>query len=156
MQGCQQLLPLASQPALEPGSPSPWWEASPALVQAARSAVGAVAGTQRLFVGPVATGDELVTDSSARSRIQARLPEAVAVDMETAAIAKVAASSGVPWCALRIVSDAADERFDPSEILALLKGRLSGELAALVVAMVARWPTGQATPRRAGRPTLHA
>jgi hypothetical protein len=68
----------------------------------------------------------------------------------------LAASSGVPWCALRIVSDAADERFDPSEILALLKGRLSGELAALVVAMVARWPTGQATPRRAGRLTLHA
>jgi hypothetical protein len=35
-----------------------------------------------------------------------------AVDMETAAVAQVAHQNGVPWSALRVMSDSADESFD--------------------------------------------
>jgi adenosylhomocysteine nucleosidase len=145
------LTPLAPRPAVEPGLASPWWEASPPLVGVARSAASSLLETDRLLAGPVATGDELVTGADAKRRIRARLPEAVAVDMETAAVAKVAALTGVPWCALRMISDAADERFDPAEVLALLDRRLSAELAALVVALVARWPEGSSHEERTTR-----
>jgi nucleoside phosphorylase len=37
--------------------------------------------------------------------------------METAAIAQVAHQNGVPWAALRITSDAADENFNLREVL---------------------------------------
>ena len=37
--------------------------------------------------------------------------------METAAIAQVARQNGVPWAALRMTSDAADETFDLEEVV---------------------------------------
>jgi nucleoside phosphorylase len=37
--------------------------------------------------------------------------------METAAIAQVARQNGVPWAALRMISDAADESFNVEEVV---------------------------------------
>jgi nucleoside phosphorylase len=37
--------------------------------------------------------------------------------METGAIAQVARQNGVPWAALRMTSDAADESFDIEEVV---------------------------------------
>jgi nucleoside phosphorylase len=37
--------------------------------------------------------------------------------METAAIAQVARQNGVPWAALRMTSDAADETFNLEEVV---------------------------------------
>jgi nucleoside phosphorylase len=37
--------------------------------------------------------------------------------METAAIAQVALQNGIPWAALRMTSDAADETFNLDEVI---------------------------------------
>jgi nucleoside phosphorylase len=44
-------------------------------------------------------------------------PEGACFDMETAAIAQVALQNGIPWAAIRMISDAADENFNLDEVI---------------------------------------
>lgn len=62
--------------------------------------------------GLVLTGDQIVTSSKVRDALAREFPDAACIDMETAAIAQVAHQNGVPWSALRVTSDTADETFD--------------------------------------------
>lgn len=62
--------------------------------------------------GLVLTGDQIVTSSKVRDALAREYPDAACIDMETAAIAQVAHQNGVPWSALRVTSDTADETFD--------------------------------------------
>jgi adenosylhomocysteine nucleosidase len=62
--------------------------------------------------GVVLTGDQIITSRAVRDSLAKEFPEAACVDMETAALAQVALQNGVPWSALRVTSDAADETFD--------------------------------------------
>ncbi|HEX7136589.1 MAG TPA: hypothetical protein VF219_02010, partial [Vicinamibacterales bacterium] len=39
------------------------------------------------------------------------------VDMETAAVAQVAQQNGLPWGAVRVTSDKADESFDLEDVI---------------------------------------
>ena len=67
--------------------------------------------------GLVLTGDQIITAREVRDRILDEFPEGACFDMETAAVAQVAHQNGVPWAALRITSDAADETFNLEEVL---------------------------------------
>jgi adenosylhomocysteine nucleosidase len=67
--------------------------------------------------GVVLTGDQIVTSRIVRDSLAAEFPNGVCLDMETAAIAQVAHQNGVPWAALRITSDAADENFNLKDVL---------------------------------------
>jgi adenosylhomocysteine nucleosidase len=67
--------------------------------------------------GLVLTGDQIVTSRDVRDRLLSEFPEGLCFDMETAAIAQVARQNGVPWAALRITSDAADETFNLEEVV---------------------------------------
>jgi adenosylhomocysteine nucleosidase len=67
--------------------------------------------------GVVLTGDQIVTSREVRDRILSDFPEGACFDMETAAIAQVARQNGVPWAALRMTSDAADETFNIEEVI---------------------------------------
>lgn len=62
--------------------------------------------------GLVLTGDQIVTSRSVRSALVKEFPEGACIDMETAAVAQVAHQNGLPWSALRVISDSADETFD--------------------------------------------
>lgn len=62
--------------------------------------------------GLVLTGDRIVTSRSVREALRRDFPEGACIDMETAAVAQVAHQNGVPWSAVRVVSDSADETFD--------------------------------------------
>ncbi len=62
--------------------------------------------------GLVLTGDQIVTSRKVRDALMAEFPEGACLDMETAAVAQVAYQNSVPWSALRVTSDAADESFD--------------------------------------------
>lgn len=62
--------------------------------------------------GLVLTGDQIVTRRTVREALLKDFPEAACIDMETAAVAQVAHQNGVPWSALRVISDSADESFD--------------------------------------------
>jgi len=62
--------------------------------------------------GLVLTGDQIVTSRTVRDALAREFPDAACVDMETAAVAQVAHQNRVPWSAIRVTSDSADETFD--------------------------------------------
>jgi adenosylhomocysteine nucleosidase len=67
--------------------------------------------------GVILTGDQIVTSRETRDRILSDFPDGACFDMETAAIAQVAHQNEVPWAALRMTSDAADETFNLEEVV---------------------------------------
>ena len=78
---------------------------SETLAQAVRRALPGVP----LHRGMVISGDRFVSTTSEARALQAALPEALAVEMEGAAIAQVCHDYGVPFAAVRTVSDRADD-----------------------------------------------
>jgi adenosylhomocysteine nucleosidase len=59
--------------------------------------------------GLVASGDRFVSTTLESAELQRRLPQALAVEMECAAIAQVCHDYGVPLAAVRTISDRADD-----------------------------------------------
>jgi adenosylhomocysteine nucleosidase len=66
--------------------------------------------------GVVLTGDQIVTKREVRDGLLRGFPDGVCFDMETAAIAQAAFQNEIPWAALRVISDAADETFNLDEV----------------------------------------
>lgn len=59
--------------------------------------------------GLIVSGDRFVSTSAESRTLQIALPEALAVEMEGAAIAQVCHDYGVPFAAVRTISDRADD-----------------------------------------------
>ena len=66
-------------------------------------------GAPRVHQGLVLSGDRFVATSAEALALQQALPEALAVEMEGAAFAQVCHDYGVPFAALRVISDRADD-----------------------------------------------
>lgn len=92
--------------------------ADPTWSEKLRQATLAVVGNPELVrSGLVLTGDQIINSREVRDSLLRDFPEGACFDMETAAIAQVAYQNGVPWAALRITSDAADETFSLQDVL---------------------------------------
>jgi len=92
--------------------------ADPPLSEKLRHATHSVVDNPQIVrSGVVLTGDQIVTSRAVRDGLLADFPSGACFDMETAAIAQVAHQNEVPWAALRITSDAADENFNIREVL---------------------------------------
>lgn len=63
----------------------------------------------RLHEGLVISGDRFVSTSAESNALRAALPQALAVEMEGAALAQVCADFGRPFAVLRTISDRADD-----------------------------------------------
>ncbi|MBQ0960986.1 5'-methylthioadenosine/adenosylhomocysteine nucleosidase [Ideonella sp. 4Y11] len=63
----------------------------------------------RVHQGLVISGDRFVSSAAECARLQAELPDALAVEMEGAALAQVAHDFGRPCAVLRTISDRADD-----------------------------------------------
>ena len=88
------------------------------LSQKLRQAAESVVKNPMLVTsGTVLTGDQIITSREVRDRLLREFPDGACFDMETAAIAQVAFQNGLPWAALRMTSDAADETFNLKEVL---------------------------------------
>jgi adenosylhomocysteine nucleosidase len=74
----------------------------------ARAVRLALPGTT-LHRGLVVSGDRFVSTTQESGALQAALPEALAVEMEGAAFAQVCHDYGVPFAAVRTISDRADD-----------------------------------------------
>ena len=61
----------------------------------------------QVHLGPIVTGDQVVF-SDERKQWMRETWRALAVEMESAAVAQVAQANGIPWLAVRGISDAAD------------------------------------------------
>jgi adenosylhomocysteine nucleosidase len=88
----------------------------------------------RLHEGLIASGDRFVSTTAECLSLQQSLPEALAVEMEGAAVAQVCADYGVPFAALRTISDRADDdaHADFSRFIRTVASRYS-------VAMLSQW-----------------
>lgn len=82
--------------------------------------------------GLVLTGDQLVSSRTVRDALARDFPDALCVDMETAAVAQVAHQNGLPWAAVRVTSDSADETFNLEEVIDF-GVKTAGELFARVI-----------------------
>lgn len=96
--GLSRALLDAAQAALQPG----------ATAHAALLAFGVQQA--RLHHGLVISGDRFVATAPESQSLAQRLPEALAVEMEGAAMAQVCAAYNVPCAVLRTVSDKADDQ----------------------------------------------
>jgi adenosylhomocysteine nucleosidase len=74
----------------------------------AAAAHAAAAGAQ-VHQGLVVSGDRFVSTTAEARALQAELPDALAVEMEGAAFAQVCHDFGVPFAAVRTISDRADD-----------------------------------------------
>lgn len=83
---------------------------SQALADAAQAMLAeAGAGQARVHRGLIVSGDRFVSQRAENDALCARLPEALAVEMEGAALAQVCHDFGVPYAVVRTVSDRADD-----------------------------------------------
>ena len=62
-------------------------------------------GDFRVLPGLICTGDVFLTAHDAAAAVKRAFPEALAVDMESAAIAQVCHIHGVPFLSVRVISD---------------------------------------------------
>lgn len=65
--------------------------------------------TPRVHTGLVISGDRFVSSRAEVDTLQAELPDALAVEMEGAAVAQVCHDFGRPFAVLRSISDRADD-----------------------------------------------
>lgn len=94
--------------------------ADPALVAAAKAAGGELLhdGNGRpaqVHIGPIATGDQVIF-SQERKAWMRETWGALAVEMESAAVAQVAQANGIPWVVIRGISDTADAGLNLSRL----------------------------------------
>jgi len=103
------------------------------LVQAVRSALPAV----RVHRGLVVSGDRFVSTSAESDALRRQLPDALAVEMEGAAIAQVCHDYGVAYAAVRTVSDRADDAAH-GDFTTFVQQVASRHSAAIVAALLER------------------
>jgi adenosylhomocysteine nucleosidase len=101
------------------------------LAEAARRALPGTA----LHRGLVVSGDRFVSTTAESQALQQALPEALAVEMEGAAIAQVCHDYGVPFAAVRTVSDRADDEAH-GDFLQFIQEVASRHSAAIVEAFL--------------------
>jgi adenosylhomocysteine nucleosidase len=77
----------------------------------------AVADHETVHSGLVLTGDQVITSRAVRDALLQEFPDGLCFDMETAAVAQVAQQNGLPWAAMRMTSDAADETFNLDQVI---------------------------------------
>ena len=78
-----------------------YFEADSRLLRAAES----LASPTPLHLGLICSGDRFITSAGELAEIKATYPEALAVDMESGAIAQTCHLLGVPFLSFRIISD---------------------------------------------------
>ncbi len=102
------------------------------LVRAAREALPQAP----LHQGLIVSGDRFVSTTAEALALQRELPDALAVEMEGAAIAQVCHDYGVPYAAVRTISDRADDAA-PGDFTRFVQDVASRYSAAIVERLLA-------------------
>ena len=109
--------------------------------QLAGAVARALPGTT-LHRGLVVSGDRFVSTAIENEALRAALPDALAVEMEGAAIAQVCRDYGVPFAAVRTISDRADCEAH-GDFLSFVRDVASRHSAAIVAALLAPASAGR-------------
>lgn len=131
------------------------FDADPALTQALHEAAQSALGdlvrdvpedqwqgvdlrAARVHQGLVLSGDRFVATAAESEALRTRLPEALCVEMEGAAVAQVCHDYGVPVAAVRTVSDRADDSAHV-DFMHFIRHIASHYSAAVLDRCLARW-----------------
>lgn len=95
----------------------------------------------RLHQGLVVSGDRFVATAAESTALRAALPDALAVEMEGAAVAQVCADFELPLAVLRVISDRAD---DSAHVDFL---RFTEEVASVLTRLIVVAALGEPTDR---------
>jgi adenosylhomocysteine nucleosidase len=103
-----------------------------ALLGEAAAALGVT--SPRLHRGLVVSGDQFISAAAQSQALRAELPDALAVEMEGAAMAQVCHAFGMPLAVMRVISDRADDdaHHDFSRFIEAVARRMTA-------AVVLRW-----------------
>jgi adenosylhomocysteine nucleosidase len=107
----------------------------PALTEQLAKAVRRALPGTHLHRGLVVSGDRFVASAAESQALQLALPDALAVEMEGAAFAQVCHDYGVPFAAVRTVSDRADDEAH-GDFLQFIEDVASRHSAAIVEAFL--------------------
>lgn len=88
-----------------PGNAPGQVQGFPERFTCAPETVGITPGTPGVKFGIIASGDRFVSTPAELADVLATQPEAIAVDMESGAIAQVCHMKSIPFTAIRVVSD---------------------------------------------------
>jgi len=97
-----------------------------------------LAATKGLHVGRLLTVDSILREPAERRRL-ADEHGAIAADMESYAVAEACRLSGVPFMAIRIISDAVDDELPPEIEHLLAQKSFAGKLGAATGAIFRRF-----------------
>ena len=111
----------------------------PALTEALAAAVRRALHGTHVHRGLVVSGDRFVASAADSQALQQALPDALAVEMEGAAFAQVCRDYGVPFAAVRTVSDRADDAAH-GDFLSFIDEVASRHSAAIVAAFLGQEP----------------
>jgi adenosylhomocysteine nucleosidase len=106
-----------------------------ALTAKLAAAVGRALHGARVHRGLIVSGDRFVSSAAESQALQRALPDALAVEMEGAAFAQVCHDYGVPFAAVRTVSDRADDEAH-GDFLSFIDQVASRHSAAIVEAFL--------------------
>ena len=109
--------------------------ADPALTEALAIAARAALPGAALHRGLMVSGDRFVSTTAESRALQAALPQALAVEMEGAAFAQVCHDYGVPFAAVRTISDRADDEAH-GDFVTFIQEVASRHTAAIVDALL--------------------
>ena len=110
--------PLTAARGVIPSLGKAMFAADPTLsANLRRAAERVVEDSGIVTTGLVLTGDQIITSRQVRDGRLRDFPDGLCFDMETAAIAQVAHQNDLPWAALRMTSDSADESFNLDEVI---------------------------------------
>ena len=130
--------------------------AAPATLVGADAQAEFALHTPRVHRGLVVSGDRFVATAQESAALRHALPDALAVDMEGAALAQVCHDYGLPFAMVRTISDRADNtaHADFSRFVSAVASHYSlaivrGALRALVEVSPRRNPPASPPPRRA-------
>ena len=85
------------------------FEADPVMTQVLIESVQQVLPQVQVHAGLVISGDQFVSSASESRRLQMEIADALAVEMEGAALAQVCRDYGIPLAVVRTLSDRADD-----------------------------------------------
>jgi len=108
----------------------------PALTERLAAAVRQALHGTHVHRGLVISGDRFIASAADSQALQQALPDALAVEMEGAAFAQVCRDYGVPFAAVRTVSDRADDAAH-GDFLSFIDQVASRHSAAIVQAFLA-------------------
>jgi len=134
--------PLTDARGVIPGLGKAMLAADPTMSECLRRATELVVENPAIVTtGLVLTGDQIVTSREVRDGRLRDFPDGLCFDMETAAIAQVAHQNGIPWAALRMTSDAADESFNLDAVLRFGVNTAAGLFDEILCAFlkISRW-----------------